>query len=144
MFLGYHAQPGHKWQGEYLVAKLEALDYHVERNSLTIHRTKKIELLPGGFSFPLRVKQDRKEAIPDDPKLNLIESPNPIPLADADLAEYTPSEAPEGEPEQRVRNLNSKSLQQIRLRTTSPTQRRPGSLSLKVFTGMVFVCGEDV
>ena len=79
---------------------MEALDYHVEHNSLTIQRTKKIELLPGGFSFPLRVKQDRKEAIPDDPKLNLIESPNPIPLADADLAEYTPSEAPEGVPEQ--------------------------------------------
>ena len=100
VFLGYHVQPGHKWRGEYLVAKLEALDYHVEHNSLTTQRTKKIELLPGGFSFPLRVKQDRKEAIPDDPKLNLIESPNPIPLADADLAEYTPSEAPEGVPEQ--------------------------------------------
>ena len=100
VFLGYHVQPGHKWRGEYLVAKLEALDYHVEHNSLTIQRTKKIELLPGGFSFPLRVKQDRKEAIPDDPKLNLIESPNPIPLADADLAEYTPSEAPEGVLEQ--------------------------------------------
>ena len=76
---------------------MEALDYHVEHNSLTIQRTKKIELLPGGFSFPLRVRQDRKEAIPDDPKLNLIESPNPIPLADADLAA---SQAPEGEPEQ--------------------------------------------
>ena len=100
VFLGYHVQPGHKWRGEYLVAKLEALDYHVEHNSLTIQRTKKIELLPGGFSFPLRVKQDRKEAIPDDPKLNLIKSPNPIPLADADLAEYTPSEAPEGVLEQ--------------------------------------------
>ena len=100
VFLGYHVQPGHKWRVEYLVAKLEALDYHVEHNSLTIQRTKKIELLPGGFSFPLRVKQDRKEAIPDDPKLNLIESPNPIPLADADLAEYTPSEAPEGVLEQ--------------------------------------------
>ena len=80
VFLGYHVQPGRKWRGEYLVAKLEALDYHVEHNSLTIQRTKKVELLPGGFSFPLRVKQDRKEAIPDDPKLNLIESPNPIPL----------------------------------------------------------------
>ena len=98
--VGYRTQPGHKWRGEYLVAKLEALDHHAENNSISIQGTKKVELLPGGFSFPLRVKRDWMEAIPDDPKLNLIESPNLIPLADADLAEYTPSQAPEGEPEQ--------------------------------------------
>ena len=66
VFLGYHVQPGHNWRGEYLVAKLEALDYHAENNSISIQRTKKVELLPGGFSFPLRAKRDRMEAIPDD------------------------------------------------------------------------------
>ena len=29
LFLGYYIQPGHDWKGEYLVAKLEAADYHV-------------------------------------------------------------------------------------------------------------------
>ena len=42
VFLGYHVQPGHAWKGEYLVAKLEAVDYHVENNSLSIQRVRPI------------------------------------------------------------------------------------------------------
>ena len=33
LFIGYHIQPGHDWKGEYLVAKLEAADYHVNWDS---------------------------------------------------------------------------------------------------------------
>ena len=44
IFLGYHIQPGHDWKGEYLVAKLEAADYHVNWGALTIQRTKRLEL----------------------------------------------------------------------------------------------------
>ena len=35
IFLGYYIQPGHDWKGEYLVAKLEAADYHVNWGALT-------------------------------------------------------------------------------------------------------------
>ena len=78
---------------------MEALDYHAENNSISIQVTKRGELLPSGFTSPLRAKRDKMEAIPDDPKLNLIESPNLFPLADSDMMEYTPSHF-EGEPEQ--------------------------------------------
>ena len=44
IFLGYYIQPVHDWKGEYLVAKLEAADYHVSWGALTIQRTKKLEL----------------------------------------------------------------------------------------------------
>ena len=44
VFLGYHIQPGFAWKGEFLVAKLEGLDYHIEHASLTVQRTKRIEL----------------------------------------------------------------------------------------------------
>ena len=38
IFLGYHIQPGFLWKGEYLVAKMEALDYHAENGSITVQR----------------------------------------------------------------------------------------------------------
>ena len=41
VFLGYHIQPGFAWKGEYLVAKLEASDYHAENGSTTGHATPK-------------------------------------------------------------------------------------------------------
>ena len=65
VFLGYHVQPGHSWKGEYLVAKLEALDYHVEHKSITIQRTKRLELPSDGFIFPLRAAQEANEPKPD-------------------------------------------------------------------------------
>ena len=52
IFLGYYIQPGHDWKGEYLVAKLEAADYHVNWGALTIQRTKRLELPSEGFIFP--------------------------------------------------------------------------------------------
>ena len=54
IFLGYHIQPGFAWKGEYLVAKLEALDYHAETGSITVQRARRVELIEGGFVFPLR------------------------------------------------------------------------------------------
>ena len=54
IFLGYHIQPGFAWKGEYLVAKLEALDYHAETGSITVQRARRVELIAGGFVFPSR------------------------------------------------------------------------------------------
>ena len=77
IFLGYYIQPGHDWKGEYLVAKLEAADYHVNWGALTIQRTKRLELPSEGFIFPLKAlidskapKADRLEdqVIPQTPK----------------------------------------------------------------------------
>ena len=76
-FLGYHIQPGHDWKGEYLVAKLEAADYHVNWGAFTIQRTKRLELPSGGFIFPLKALID-----PKSPKADRLEDqailPTPI------------------------------------------------------------------
>ena len=83
IFLGYHIQPGHDWKGEYLVAKLEAADYHVNWGALTIQRTKRLELPSEGFIFPLKAlidskspKADRLEdqVIPPTPSGVVLES----------------------------------------------------------------------
>ena len=58
MFLGYHTQPGFAWKGEFLVAKLEGLDYHIEHASLTVQRTKRIELPTDEFIFSMRLLKD--------------------------------------------------------------------------------------
>jgi hypothetical protein len=60
IFLGYYIQPGNDWKGEYLVAKLEAADYHVNWGALTIQRTKRLELPSEGFIFPLKALIDQK------------------------------------------------------------------------------------
>ena len=60
LFLGYHIQSGHDWKGEYLVAKLEAADYHVDWGALAIQRTKRLELPSDGFIFPLKALIDSK------------------------------------------------------------------------------------
>ena len=54
IFLGYYIQPGHDWKGEYLVAKLEAADYHVNWGALSIQRTPS-----EGFIFPLKTLMTR-------------------------------------------------------------------------------------
>jgi len=83
IFLGYYIQPGHDWKGEYLVAKLEAADYHVNWGALTIQRTKRLELPSEGFIFPWKAlidskapKADRLEdqVIPQTPKAVPLES----------------------------------------------------------------------
>ena len=51
IFLGYHIQPGHDWKGEYLVAKLEAADYHVNWGAFTIQRTNVWNCRPRVSSF---------------------------------------------------------------------------------------------
>ena len=79
IFLGYHIQPGFAWKGEYLVAKLDALDYHAENSSITAQRARRIELVPGGFTFPLRALHEAKEPKPDRLEDNVIEEPRPIP-----------------------------------------------------------------
>ena len=79
IFLGYHIQPGFAWKGEYLVAKLDALDYHAENGSITVQRARRLELVPGGFTFPLRALQEAKEPKPDRLEDNVIAEPRPIP-----------------------------------------------------------------
>ena len=69
VFLGYHIQPGHVWRGEYLVTKLEALEYHLEHASFTIIRVKKVEFPPDGIIFPVRVKVDK-------------DAPKPLPVSE--------------------------------------------------------------
>ena len=80
IFWGYHSQPGFACKGEYLVAKLEALDYHAENGSITIQKACRIELVPGGFTFPLRALQKVKEPKPDRLEDNVIADPRPIPF----------------------------------------------------------------
>ena len=80
IFLGYHIQPGFAWKGEYLVAKLEALDYHAETGSITVKRARRVELIAGGFIFPLRALKEAKEPKPDRLAHNVIADPRPIPF----------------------------------------------------------------
>ena len=80
IFLGYHIQPGFAWKGEYLVAKLEALDYHAETGSITVQRARRVELISGGFVFPLRALKEAKEPKPDRLADNVIADPRPIPF----------------------------------------------------------------
>jgi len=80
IFLGYHIQPGFAWKGEYLVAKLEALDYHAETGSITVQRARRVELIAGGFIFPLRALKEAKEPKPDRLAHNVIADPRPIPF----------------------------------------------------------------
>ena len=86
IFLGYHIQLGFAWKGEYLVAKLEALDYHAENGSITVQRARRIELVPGGFTFPVRALQEAKEPKPDRFEDNVIADPRPIPFRSELLA----------------------------------------------------------
>ena len=58
VFLGYHIQLGFAWKGEFLVAKLEGFDYRIEHASLTVQRTKRIELASDEFIFPIRLLKD--------------------------------------------------------------------------------------
>ena len=80
IFLGYHIQPGFLWKGEYLVAKMEALDYHAENGSITVQRARRIELTGDNFVFPLRALQEAKEPKPDRLEENVIQDPRPIPF----------------------------------------------------------------
>ena len=80
IFLGYQIQPGFAWKGEYLVAKLEGLGYHVENGSITVQKARRIELVPGGFTFPLPAMQEAKEPKSDRLEDNVIADPRPIPF----------------------------------------------------------------
>ena len=80
IFLGYHVQPGFAWKGEYLVAKLEALDYHAENGSITVQRARRVELIEGGFVLPLRELKKAKEPKPDRLADNVIADPRPVPF----------------------------------------------------------------
>ena len=80
VFLGYHIQPGFAWKGEYLVAKLEALDYHAENGSTTMQRARRVELIGGGFVVPHRALQEAKEPKPDRLQDDVITDPRPIPF----------------------------------------------------------------
>ena len=99
IFLGYYIQPGHDWKGEYLVAKLEAADYHVNWGALTIQRTKRLELPSEGFIFPLKAlidskapKADRLEdqVIPQTPKAVPFESSMHPPQEEMEYEPGTP------------------------------------------------------
>ena len=99
IFLGYYIQPFHDWKGEYLVAKLEAADYHVNWGALTIQRTKKLELPSEGFIFLLKAlidskapKADRLEdqVIPQTPKVVPLESSMHPPQEEEEYEPGTP------------------------------------------------------
>ena len=80
-FLGYYIQSGHAWKGEYLVAKLEAADYHVNYGALTIQRTKRLELPDDGFVFPLKQLIDSKAPKADRLEDQVIPpTPTAVPL----------------------------------------------------------------
>ena len=78
--MGYHVQPCFAWKGEYLVAKLEALDYHAETGSITVQRARRVELIEGGFVFPLHTLKEAKEPKPDRLADNVMVDPRPIPF----------------------------------------------------------------
>ena len=95
IFLGYYIQPGFDWKGEYLAAKLEAADYHVNWGALTIQRTKRLELPSEGFIFPLNSKApkaDRLEdqVIPQIPKAVPLESSMHPPQEEFEYEPRTP------------------------------------------------------
>ena len=79
VFLGYHIQPGHVWRGEYLVTKLEALEYHLEHASFTIIRVKKVEFPPDGTIFPVRVKVDKDAPKPLPVSERVVPQPEVVP-----------------------------------------------------------------
>ena len=62
-----------------MVAKLDPLDYHAENGSITVQRARRIELVPGGFTFPLSALHEAKEPKPDRLEDNVIDEPRPIP-----------------------------------------------------------------
>ena len=94
VFLGYHIQPGFAWKGEFLVAKLEGLDYHIEHASLTVQRTKRIELPTDEFIFPMRLLKDPASHPPvaDDRTRN---DPVPLERGQAHIEEPAASEKSE-------------------------------------------------
>ena len=79
VFLGYHIQPGFVWRGEYLVTKLEAIDYHLEHGSVVIQRTKRLELPSETHVFPLKAKADSLEP-PPEPIADRVIPPVPDPI----------------------------------------------------------------
>eukprot|EP00435_Cladocopium_sp_Y103_P046090 s114_g13.t1 len=69
IFLGYHIQPGFAWKGEYLVAKLEALDYHAENGSITEAKEPKPDRLEDNLiveARPVPFESEMQPAEPDD------------------------------------------------------------------------------
>ena len=80
---------------EYLVTKLEAIDYHLEHGSVVIQRTKRLELPSETHVFPLKAKADSLEP-PPEPIADRVIPPVPDPIIpqQSDL-EYTPSIAPD-------------------------------------------------
>ena len=93
VFLGYHIQPGFAWKGEFLVAKLEGLDYHIEHASLTVQRTKRIELASDEFIFPLRLLKDPASHPVADAKAR--SDPVPLERGQAQIEEPAASEQSE-------------------------------------------------
>ena len=53
---------------------------HAEKGSITVQRARRIELVPGGFTFPLRALHEAKEPKPDRLEDNVIDDPRPIPF----------------------------------------------------------------
>ena len=53
VFLGYHIQPSFNWRKEYLLAPLRGSKQALEAGNLQVLRSKRMELPPGKFVFPL-------------------------------------------------------------------------------------------
>ena len=94
VFLGYHIQPGFAWKGEFLVAKLEGLDYHIEHASLTVQRTKRIELPTDEFIFPMRLLKD-PASHPPVASARTRDDPVPLERGQAHIEEPAASEKSE-------------------------------------------------
>ena len=54
IFLGYHIQPGFIWREEYLVTPVHNCEQMFETGNFPILRAKRLELIPGDFTFPMR------------------------------------------------------------------------------------------
>ena len=67
IFLGYHIQPGFVFKKEYLITPVkDALD-NIENGTFKTLRVKRMELLPGDFTFPCQQEQldlDESKRIP--------------------------------------------------------------------------------
>jgi hypothetical protein len=56
------------------------LDYHAENCSITVQRARRVELIAGGFVFPLRALKEAKAPKPDRLQDTVIADPGLIPF----------------------------------------------------------------
>ena len=85
VFLGYHIQPGFAWKGEFLVAKLEGLDYHIEHAAARTERPYPSSMKISSVQMPRRLcsrQQSHRRPDPSTLKPHRVQS-QPAPPARA-------------------------------------------------------------